>query len=125
MIQGNWQSSTGRDHLDISDDHNLPPASHPDVHLLLQGDESSLEIHQEHVGSHQHEVVGSERSLRANLLTESLRGQARSQTETLHNQAKVAIINQANKKVICIWVGEGENQCDFCLQDILPTVWRR
>ena len=66
---------------------------------LLRGHEGTVEIHQEHVGPDQHEAVGSEHLLGANLSTESQRAQAWSQTKTLHYQAKVAIITQENEKV--------------------------
>ena len=73
MIQGDWRSSSWCDHLHISDGHHLPAASHPDVLLLLQGHAGAVEIHQEHVGPDQHEAVGSEQRLGANLLPQHLR----------------------------------------------------
>ena len=93
MIQVNWKWSSGFDHLHISDGHHLLAASHSDVLLLLQGDEGALEVHQEHVGPDQHEAVGTEHQLGANLRTEFLR------TKAIHHQAKVAFITKKLKKL--------------------------
>ena len=65
-------------------DKRLPCSErHPhDIHLnleyitLLQGDEGIVEIHQEHVGPDQHEAVGPDYNIGANLSTESVRAQA-------------------------------------------------
>ena len=93
MIQGDWRSSSWCDHLHISDGHHLPAASHPDVLLLLQGDQGSVEVHQEHVRPHQHEDVGSKHQLGANLPTKSLRSQIWREIKAIHYQAKIAIIS--------------------------------